>query len=123
MLGRSIGSPLLAMACRAPMRTSQVLSETAWTRAFVVCGSGSLARALAAAARTGETSSLVKALKAKSPTPPKGTKPTPSLARRDSSDFASPAPGRLPGPSPSLLPRQYRIEDLVGRCVILELHQ
>jgi len=81
-----------------------------------------LARALAAAARTGETSSLVKAWKAKSPAPPEGNKADAHLGEILRILQALQLGGYQALPR-LLSPREYGIEDLVGRRVILELHE
>src|SRR3989454_9640634 len=77
-VSRTEGSPRSASASSAAARTTQLLSPTASASALVVAGSGSLMSTLAAAARTGDESSLWIALNARHPIPANGIKPIPS---------------------------------------------
>src|SRR5581483_741129 len=63
-VGSAAGSPRCASPSIAAALTSQLLSPAALIKAFSEPGSGSRARVLAAAARKGETSSLVSILNA-----------------------------------------------------------
>src|SRR5207245_3089722 len=83
MAFRAEASPRLASASREAARTSQLLSPADSVRVLVVSGSGSWTSTLAAAARTGEVSSLVKALIAPQPMPANGMNPIPSSKPRD----------------------------------------
>ena len=60
--GSNAGSPRWAIASSAAIRTSQLLSDVAPARAFALRGSRSAASAVAAAARTGDASSLLNVL-------------------------------------------------------------
>src|SRR3989441_208716 len=77
-VSRTEGSPRSASASSAAARTTQLLSPTASASALVVAGSGSLMSTLAAAARTGDESSLWIALNVRHPIPANGIKPIPS---------------------------------------------
>ena len=71
--------PRRPSASRAAVRTSSLLSVVAaWTSTSSVAESESLARTLAAAARTGELSSFTIVLMALYPMPANGTNPIPS---------------------------------------------